>query len=350
MRQRKSRFVSAVVAAMAAALAITASAPTFATAAGEPLVIPDGEYHGVIMGSSSLDFGEMSGSASFQGEMTMSVDAGAVVGSYAITGLSVLTGPDAYGTGQYESTGAVSGSATAPLMEPAATTINMTMTIRGITNSQAMEFPGGDSSTLALTGGDCGILVARWAVSAPGMTGEGTAVISPTIDMTPAETDYLSEALSLQQDVDAYTASLSSGAAGLDVAVLVDRAEALRQSMRRNEEFGLRPSDNVVDVVLGNALISLLEAALAHPDAVSDLDLGLLTNAAAAHGVVGPDSPGGGANELGDALVAEWQSRLEQFVIDGDSLGVDIVGVAAGVLGDAGLREDAAAAAEAMDG
>jgi hypothetical protein len=170
--------------------------------------------------------------------------------------------------------------------------------------------------------------------------------------MTPDEADYMSRALALQTDVDAYTAALSSGstAAGLDLAALVERADALRQSMRRNEECGLRPSDEVVDVMLGNALASLLEAALAHPESVSDLDLGLLTNAAAAHGVVGPDSPGGGANELGDALLAEWQSRLDEFVINGDSLGVDFVAVAAEVLGDAGLAEDAAAAEDAVGG
>jgi len=350
MQRVYGRLPRAVVATVTAALVI--AAPAVAEASGEPLVIPDGEYHGVIFGMSALDFGAMTGSGSFQGEMTMSVDAGAVVGTYAITGVSVLIGPDAFGTGEYESSGAVSGSATGPLLEPDGTTINMTMTLGGITNAQTMEVPGGESSTLALTGGDCGVLVARWTVSAAGMTGEGTVLITPTIDMTPDEADYMSRALALQTDVDAYTAALSSGstAASLDLAALVERADALRQSMRRNEECGLRPSDEVVDVMLGNALASLLEAALAHPESVSDLDLGLLTNAAAAHGVVGPDSPGGGANELGDALVAEWQSRLDEFVINGDSLGVDIVAVAAEVLGDAGLAEDAAAAEDAVGG
>lgn len=349
MKRVYGRLPRAVVATVAAAMVI--AGPALAESGDEPLVIPDGEYHGVILGTSALDFGEMSGSGSFQGELTMSVDAGVVVGSYAITGVSVVTGPDAFGTGGYESGGAVSGSATGPLIEPAGTTISMVMTVSGITNSQTMEVPGDAPSTLALTGGDCGVLVARWTVSAPGMTGEGTVLITPTIDMTPGEADYMSRALEVQTEVDAYTAALSSGtAAGFDLAALVERAEALRQSMRRNEECGLRPSDEVVDLVLGNALASLLTAALAHPESVSDLDLGMLTNAAAAHGVVGPDSPGGGANDLGNALVAEWQSRLDHFVTGGDSLGVDMVAVAAEVLGDAGLREDAAAAGEAVGG
>lgn len=336
--------------AVAALLAVAmTSAENPAATPGDTVTIPDGEWHGVIVGSSTVDFGVATGGGSYSGEMTLSADAGAVDGTFTIKGVAAVAGPDGYGTGELEESGVVSGSATAPLVQPTDGSMHMVLTVAGHTFEQTMPVAGSPWA-LELTEGDCGTIVARWSASDAGMTGEGTVVLTPVIDMTPEATDYMDRLVELWDDISAYTAAATSGAAepgGL--GDLAARARSLQQAMRRNEECGLRPAGGL-DELVSHTIQQLLDFALANPGAVSDIDLQMTTNAAAEAGLVGPSSPGGGANTQTEQLLAEWGSRLDEFVAAGDSIGVATVAAIADVLGDAGLAEDAAVAADSLGG
>lgn len=335
---RRRSLTTAVLVAASLALPLDAAATT------EPVTIPDGEWQGVIVGSTTIDFGEFAGGGAYNGDIALSVTAGQVAGTYALTGLVAGAGSGGSGTGEFNQHGTVSGTATAPLIEPQEGSIHLVITVAGHTFDQTTPAPA-DPFTLALTGGDCGAIVANWSVSNLGMSGAGTVVLTRVVESSTEYTDYKDRIVALQADIADHVTSGIGAAGSAQLAELAERATSLRDSIRRNEECG-QSSLRGLATLLDGMIEGLLRFALDQPDVVDGNDLQSITNSAAGSGVVGSGSAADPA--LTEQLVAEWDARLDGFIAAGDSIGISIVQAMAELLGDAGLAAEAQAALDAL--
>lgn len=326
---------------VAASLAL----PLDAVALIEPVTIPDGEWQGVIVGSTTIDFGDFSGGGAYNGDIALSVNAGEVTGTYALTGLVAGAGDGGGGTGEFNQHGTVGGTASEPLIEPRESSIHLVITVAGHTFDQTTP-TSAEPFTLALTGGDCGAMLATWSVSNLGMSGAGTVVLTRVVESSTEYTDYKDRIVALQADIADHVTSGIGSIGSAQLAELANRAAALRDTIRRNEECG-QSSLRGLATLLDGMIHGLLRFALEQPDVVEGNDLQAITNDAAGSGVVGPGPAADPA--LTEQLVAEWDARLDSFIAAGDSIGISIVQAMAELLGAAGLAAEAQAAQEAMD-
>lgn len=348
MSRRVNRIWTVAIVA-ASGLAVGAALPVHAQVADDGVSIPDGEWHGVIAATSTYASGPGAGGATFQGEMTLTSNAGELDGSYTLSGTGEITGPDSHGTAEYEAAGVVGGLASAPLLQPTGGSIHMVLTVDGQTQEMTMPLgPEEGASTIVLTHGTCGQIVGRYVVTAEGMTGEGTVVLTRVGDLAPGtEGDYETQVVDLLLDVAAFKDAVIAGAAVsyADLGPLLERAESLQRSLRRNEACGLT-SDGALTFVITEVIEELLQFALADPDRFSDANLFDLTDVAVRTGVIGPAALGEGADALTADVAAEWDGRLDDFIAAGDQIGIDMVAAVGELIGDSDLvdRADAAAA------
>jgi hypothetical protein len=316
----------------------------------------DGEWLGKFSMYTHSSTKVMDMVTNYKGDAGFLSTGGKLAGEWVLTGSSSYTG-DIQGSAKFDAGGKVTGTSYALQFVTSKFIAHMNVSVGGVSTTQDVDFGTGAGMELLLKSATCSqatadisSVVAKQYQSA-GMqaqvSGSFTAIRKGDLKASN-QVDYMNAVGELLDKAEAYKQKLKEGqvTSYSELNDIVSQADSLNLAIRKNIQCGLAGKKQYLTIIT-NVVADIAYLALENPHLMTTDQLNRLLFVAVEAGATGSGAVNTEqAADLGAKFLQEFTDRLNDAKENKNCYDATIIELAAGMLGNEALKQEAQSVAE----